>query len=166
MPVQYVGSSTRTEIREPFDCHEQAVKTLVTTGAFVALADGRVQQIERDAAVDYIEQGQIAPTVSEQRVAEFFDACTRRLEDADFAHVIIEALRPAAYLSITSDVTEIAERVAVADRRVHPSEERTVALLRLLAINFPLRKLSSPIVNPEEIDRFVLRGLKQTLCSQ
>jgi tellurite resistance protein len=137
MPVQYVRSSSPTEIRDPFDCDEQAVKALVTAGAFVALTDGDAQEIERDAAVDYIRQWQIAATISEGRVAGFFEACARRLEDADFADLIIEALRPLAYLSIASHVIGITERVAAADGRVHPSEMQTIALLRLLTTNLP-----------------------------
>jgi tellurite resistance protein len=151
MPVQYIRSSNTTEIRDPFDCDEQAVKALVTAGAFVALADGDLQEIERDAAVDYIQRRQIAPTMSQERVAGFFEACARRLEDADFADLIIEALRPVAYLSIASHVIGIAERVAAADERLHPSEELTIAQLRLLTSSLP----------PEESDRLVVGGSRQ-----
>lgn len=52
MPVQSVRSSSQTEIREPFDCDEQLVKVLVIAGVFVALADGGVEEIERDARED------------------------------------------------------------------------------------------------------------------
>jgi tellurite resistance protein TerB len=169
MPVQHIRSGTPTDIPDPFESDEKAVKALLTAGAFVALADGRVQEIERDAAVDYIQQRQIAPTISDHRLGKFFDARARRLEDADFADVIIDALRPLAYLSITSeaylsitsDVIGIAERVAAADRHVHTSELQTIALLRLLTANLPRRKLSSSLLNSGAIDRLVLRGSRQ-----
>jgi len=51
MPIQYIRPSIPGELRDPFDCDEQAVKALVTAGAFVALADGRVEVIERDEVV-------------------------------------------------------------------------------------------------------------------
>ncbi len=153
MPVQYIRSNSATEIRDPFDRDEQAVKALATAGAFVALADGDVQKIELDAAVNYIQRRQIAPTISEERVTAFFEARARRLEDVDFVDVIIEALRPAAYLSIASDVIGIAERVAMADGCVHQGEVQTIALLRLLMTNLP---------TPGEFDWVVLRGSRQT----
>jgi ATP-dependent DNA ligase len=37
MPIQYIRPSILGELRDPFDCDEQAVKALVTAGAFVAL---------------------------------------------------------------------------------------------------------------------------------
>ena len=73
MPIQYIRPSIPGELRDPFDCDEQAVKALVTAGAFVALADGRVEVIERDEAVHYIDRLQLAPTISRQRIADFFD---------------------------------------------------------------------------------------------
>jgi tellurite resistance protein len=47
------------ELRDPFDCDEQVVKALVTVGAFVALADGHLDAIERDEAVGYIDRQQL-----------------------------------------------------------------------------------------------------------
>jgi hypothetical protein len=73
MPIQYIRPNIPGHIRDPFDCDELAVKALTTIGAFVALADGRVEASERDEAVDYIDGRQVAPTVSRQRIAEFFD---------------------------------------------------------------------------------------------
>jgi tellurite resistance protein len=121
------------EFRNPFDCDELIVKALVTVGAFVALADGRVDAIERDEGVNYIERQRLAPTISRERVAEFFDARARHLEDRDFADLIAEALRPVAALSLTFDVVQIAELVAAADRRLDPNEAQVINLIRLIS---------------------------------
>jgi tellurite resistance protein len=116
MPIHYIRPEILGELRDPFDCDEQVVKALVTVGAFVALADGHVDKIERDEAVNYIDQRGLAPTISRQRIAEFFDARARHLEGRDFADLIADALRPVAALSLTFDVIRIAELVAAADR--------------------------------------------------
>lgn len=74
MAVHYIRPEISGGLRDPFDCDEQVVKALVTVGAFVALADGHVDSIERDQTVNYIDRQGLAPTISRQRIAEFFDA--------------------------------------------------------------------------------------------
>jgi len=137
MAIHYVRPIISDEIRDPFDSDEQIVKALVTVGAFVALADGRLDAIERDEAVNYIDRQRLAQTISRQRIAEFFDAYARPLEDRDFADLIAEALRPLAALSMTFDAVRIAELVAVADRHVVCSEAQVIRLMRLIATTSP-----------------------------
>jgi len=132
MAIRYIRPSISGELRDPHDCDEQAVKALVTVGAFVALADGRVEAIERDEAVRYIDRRRLAPTISQERIAEFFDDRARRLRDRDFADVIVEALRPAAALSLTFDAVRIAEVVAAADQQVDPNEAQMIRLIQLM----------------------------------
>jgi tellurite resistance protein TerB len=132
MPIKYVCPRSLGELSNPIDRHEQAMEALVTAGALVALADGRVDAIERDEAVDYIDRHRLAPAISRQRLAEFFDARVRRLDDRDFASLIVDAFRPVAGLSLASDMIRIAERVAAADGRIHPSEVQVITLLRLI----------------------------------
>jgi hypothetical protein len=114
---------------------------LAAASAFVALADGRLDAIERDEAVDYIDGRQLAPTVSRQRITEFFDDRARRLVDADFGDLIVVGLRPVAALSLTGDAVRIADRVAAADRRLHPKETQMLRLLRLITTLLPEPKL-------------------------
>ena len=97
--------------------------------------------IERDEAVRYIEGRGIAPTMSKQRIAEFFDERAHRLLDADFADLIVEGLRPVAYLSLSADAVRIAEQVAVSDRYLHPSEAQVINLIRLITMSFPEPKV-------------------------
>ena len=146
MAVHYIRPNLTGELRDPFDCDEQVVKSLVTVGAFVALADGRVDAIEREEAVNYIDRQRLAPTISRHRIAEFFDARARHLEDRDFADLIAEALRPIAALSLTFDVVRIAEQVAAADRHIDPNEAQVISLIRLISMTTPELKAvdSSP----------------------
>jgi tellurite resistance protein len=137
MAIHYIRPDIRGELRDPFDCDEQVVKAMVTVGAFVALADGRLDAIEREETVNYIDRQRLAPTISRRRMAEFFDAGARDLDERDFADLIAEALRPVAALSLTFDVVRIAELVAMADRHVDPNEAQVIRLLRLIAMTSP-----------------------------
>src|SRR5215469_3588125 len=107
MAIHYIRPNLAGELRDPFDCDEQVVKALVTVGAFVALADGVVDAIERDEAVSYIDRHQLAPTISRRRIADFFDAQARHLEGRDFGDLIVEALRPVAALSLAAQVIRL-----------------------------------------------------------
>jgi tellurite resistance protein len=120
MTAQYIRPSISDEFQ--FDRDEQALTALVTAAAFVALADGQVEVVERDEAVHYIDRRRVAPTFSQQRIAALFDERARRLQDRNFVDLIVETLRPVTGLSLTSDVIRIAELVAAADGHVHPSE--------------------------------------------
>jgi tellurium resistance protein TerD len=130
MSIHYIRPSIAGELRDPFDCDEEIVKALVTVGAFVALTDGRIDPIERDETVDYIHRQALAPTISRQRIAEFFDVRAGYFQDRDFADLIVEALRPIAALSLSCDVIRIAERVAAADGHVDPDEAQVIRLIR------------------------------------
>ena len=141
MAIHYIRPSIQGRLRDPFDCDEQAVKALVTVGAFVALADGRVETIEGDEAVNYIHRLQLAQTISQHRIADFFDERAHRLQDRDFADLIVEALRPVAALSLSCHVVRIADLVASADRYVHPNEEQVIGLIRLLMMTSPEPKV-------------------------
>jgi tellurite resistance protein len=144
MAIYYIRPSLAGELRDPFDCDEQVVKSLVTVGAFVALADGRVEAIERDEAVNYIDRQQLAPTISRRRIADFFDAQARQLEGRDFGDLIVEALRPVAALSLAFDVIRIAELVAAADQHLDPNEAQVIRLIRLIAATSPEPKVVNP----------------------
>jgi tellurite resistance protein TerB len=141
MPIHCIRPSISGELRDPFDYDEQVLKALVTVAAFVALADGRVQAIERDEAVRYIVRRGLAPTISQERIAQFFDDRARGLQDRDFADVIVEALRPAAALSLNFDAVRIAELVAAADQHVVPNEAQVIRLIRLITMTFPEPKV-------------------------
>jgi tellurite resistance protein TerB len=140
MALQYFRSTHPDDLAGPFDC--DAVNALVTAGAFVALADGRVQTVERDEVVNYIHRRRFGAT--RQQITYLFDERTRQLQEANFASVVLEALRPVPSMSLTSDVTRIAQRVAVADGNVHPDEAKVIRLIRLITMSFPEPKIIEP----------------------
>jgi tellurite resistance protein TerB len=112
----------------------EVMQALATAGALVALADGRVEAIERDELVNFIDQQGLVPTISRPEIADAFDDRVRQLKDRDSANVIVEAFRPLAGLSLASVVVRTAERVAAADRQIHPGEVQALKLIRLIMI--------------------------------
>jgi tellurite resistance protein TerB len=134
MPMEYMRSTI--SIHDPFDRGDAGLKALLTASSFVALADGWVAKVERDAAVQYIQRRRIAPIISAQRIAEIFDQRVQRLMERDSADLIVEALRPAGRLSLTSDVTRVGKEVAAADGHIHPEEIEVIRLIRLITMSF------------------------------
>jgi tellurite resistance protein TerB len=133
------------EIQDPRHCQQEAVNALLTAGACVAVADGRITLSERDEAVSFIERSRVAPSVTRDEVAELFDQRTRRLEEGDFVDFIVAGLRPVAGLPVSFDLIRMAECIATADEQLHPREIQAIRLLHLITTNLPRPKLVSPV---------------------
>ena len=122
------------------DCRDKKVlQALVTAGALVALAEGHLENVERDEVAGFHRQD-FVPTISYSGIAKAFDNRVRELEERYDPNLIIEALRPLADLSLTSVVVRTAERVAAADRTIHPGEEQAIKLIRLIMMSQPARE--------------------------
>jgi tellurite resistance protein TerB len=120
------------------DCRDEDVmQALATAGALVALADGRVDAVERDEFVNFIDRQGFTPTISNDEVAGAFDNLVRELEARDRLSVILDAFRPLAGLSLASVVVRTAERVACADGKILPGELQALRLIRLLMATLP-----------------------------
>ncbi|CUT10199.1 hypothetical protein BF49_1279 [Bradyrhizobium sp.] len=128
------------EITEPSSLNEQAAVALVIVGALVAVADRQVSPVERDEVVRFIKDRKLAPHISDDRLYAMFDELAERLEEPDFANVVIDHLRPVSDLPLSSHLMELSERVAAADEDVHPHEVQAIKLLRLLTLVLPRAK--------------------------
>jgi tellurite resistance protein len=140
MGTQCACSSIRTDefcIHYLADHDQRVLQALVTAGALVALADGRVDASERDELIEFVDRRGFVPTISRHHIAEAFDNRVRQLKNRDAGKVIVEALRPLAGLSLASVVLRAAERVAAADRQIHPGELRALKLIRLIMMTLP-----------------------------
>ena len=140
MTRHYVRSSTKqanlaTDHLDHRD--EEVMQALVTAGALVALADGELEAVERDELVNFVDRQGFAPTMSARDIAEAFDSRVRELGGRHCANVIVETLRPLAGRSLASVVIRTAERVAAADRTMHPGELHAVALIRRVMVSLP-----------------------------
>ena len=140
-----IEGSIEGEITEPSGLHEQAAAALVIAGALVAVADRRVAAVEREEVVRFIRERALAPHIPEARLAAMFDELAERLEQPDFAYVVIDTLRPVSDLPLASHLIDISERVAAADEDVHPHEVQAIKLLRLLTLVLPRAKPVVPV---------------------
>jgi tellurite resistance protein len=120
---------------------EDVMQALAAAGAFVALADGRVRAVERDALVEFLDGQRVVPEMSRAEIVDAFDHRVRQFEGGDNIGAVVEALRPLAGLSLSSVVIRTAERVAAADRHVHPNESRAIRLIRQIMASLPTTKL-------------------------
>jgi tellurite resistance protein len=132
------------EITEPSRLNEQAAVALIIAGALVAVADRQVSPVERDEVIRFIRDRGLAPHMSEDRLFAIFDELAERLEEPDFANVVIDTLRPVSNLPLSSHLMELSERVAAADEDVHPHEVQAIKLLRLLTLVLPRAKQVTP----------------------
>jgi tellurite resistance protein TerB len=132
------------EITEPSSLNEQAAVALVIVGALVAVADRQVSPVERDEVVRFIRDRKLAPHIADDRLYAMFDELAERLEEPDFANVVIDHLRPVSDLPLSSHLMELSERVAAADEDVHPHEVQAIKLLRLLMLVLPRAKQVAP----------------------
>ncbi|MBR0990729.1 tellurite resistance TerB family protein [Bradyrhizobium japonicum] len=135
------------EITEPSSLNEQAAAALVIVGALVAVADRRVSPVERDEVIRFVRDRKLAPHIPEERLYAMFDELAERLEEPDFANVVIDTLRPVSNLPLSAHLIELSERVAAADEDVHPHEVQAIKLLRLLTLVLPRAK---PVNPPKE----------------
>jgi len=140
MPDANTSNPIELEITEPSSLNEQAAVALVIAGALVAVADRRVSPVERDEVIRFIRDRDLAPHISEDRLLVMFDELAERLDQPDFANVVIDTLRPVSNLSLSSHLLELSERVAAADADVHPHEVQAIKLLRLLTQALPRAK--------------------------
>jgi tellurite resistance protein len=132
------------EITEPSSLNKQAAVALVIAGALVAVADRRVSPVERDEVIRFIRDRELAPDITDERLFAMFDELAERLEEPDFANVVIDTLRPISNMPLSSHLIELSERVAAADEDVHPQEVQAIKLLRLLTLVLPRAKQVGP----------------------
>ena len=111
MPDANTSNPIELEITEPSSLNEQAAVALVIAGALVAVADRRVSPVERDEVIRFIRDRDLAPHISEDRLLVMFDELAERLDQPDFANVVIDTLRPVSNLPLLSHLLELSERV-------------------------------------------------------
>jgi tellurite resistance protein len=114
------------------------MNALVTAGAFIALADGRADSLERAALADFMEKSLLF-TVSRDDIVQAFDRCVRQLEVRNDPLVILESFQVLAGRSMASVVVRLSEQVAGADRKIHPGELDALELVRLMLMKLAHR---------------------------
>ena len=129
--------TTADLVAEYFDQRdEQLMQALVTAGAFVALADGYVKDVERRELLSYVEGNDLVPTIAQREIIEAFDNRVREIEDRGSANVIVDAFRPLVGRS-SSFLLRVAERVSAADGYLDANELQSIEIVRLIITNPP-----------------------------
>ena len=109
---------------------EEAMQALVAACAFMAVADGQVQLVERDELLNFVKrEGLVSPT-ARCDIGEMFDSRVRQLESARSFDAVAGALRPMAGSPLASVLVRSAERIVAADRDLHPSEVDALRFIR------------------------------------
>lgn len=149
MARRYVHSSTTTV--EPladglYQGDQEVMQALAAVGALVARADGRIDVVERDELVNFVDRQ--LPTISAHQIAEAFDSVARQLEDRDSSYIVAQALRPLADPSLASVVVRAAERVAAADLQIHSGELEAIKLIRQIIITVSVRRTATSPQSP------------------
>lgn len=122
---------TRTEITAAYaeDRQDELLDAVVTAAALVARSDGRVAPIERGELLDFLDRKGFLAVFTRRDIVEAFDTRLRHIAERGGA-VAIDDLRRSARQLPTGLVVEAAERVAAADRHIHPDEREALALIR------------------------------------
>jgi tellurite resistance protein len=141
----YPSSTTAADFAGHLNHRDDDVtQALVTAGALVALADGHADEAERDALVNFVDRQGFVPSISQQDIAEAFDNSVRKIRQRG-ASPVTEALRPLAGLSLASVIVRTAERVAAADRKIHPGELRALKLIRVVMMTLPAKRMLAAV---------------------
>jgi len=119
---------------------EVLARALAAAGALVALSDGRVETVERDAWVNFVDCQRIVPTMSRHDIGQIFDRYVRQLKRRGDVATMVDALHPLAGQSSASQVLRVAERVAAADRGIHPAEVQALSLIGLIMTTLPTER--------------------------
>ena len=109
---------------------EEAMQALVAACAFMAVADGQVQLVERDELLNFVNREGLVPPTARCDIGEMFDSRVRQLESARSFDALAGVLRPLAGSPLASTVVRSAERIVAADRDLHPSEVDALRFIR------------------------------------
>jgi|GraSoiStandDraft_5_1057265.scaffolds.fasta_scaffold613930_2 tellurite resistance protein TerB len=113
------------------DDREDALLDAVTTAAaLVARSDGQVVAVERGELLDFLDRNGFLSVFTRRDIFDAFDCRLRHFNGSGGEVAAIDGLRRLAGLFPPRLVIQTAERVAAADRFIHPGEQQILALIR------------------------------------
>jgi tellurite resistance protein len=115
---------TRTEITAAYadDREDELLDAVIT-------ADGRVAPIERGELFDFLDRNGFLSVFTRRDIFDAFDSRVRRFDEGG-SEAAVDDLRQLSDRLPARLVVEAAERVAAADRHIHPHERQILALIR------------------------------------
>jgi tellurite resistance protein TerB len=124
-------------------CNQVLVQALAAAGALVALSDGRVETVERDEWVNFVDTQRIVTTMSRGDIGQIFDKYVRQLKRRGDVATMMDTFHALVDQSSASLVLRVAERVAAADRGIHPAEVQALSLISLIMMTLPTERESA-----------------------
>ena len=124
-------------------CNEVLVQALAAAGALVALSDGRVETVERDEWVNFVDSQRIVPTMSRLEIGQVFDKYVRQLKGRGDVATMVDTFHALMDQSSASLVLRVAERVAAADRGIHAAEVQALSLINFIMMTLPIEMEST-----------------------
>jgi len=118
-------------------CSELLVQALAAAGALVALSDGRVETVERDEWVNFVDSQRIVPIMSRLEIGQVFDKYVQQLKRRGDVAMMVDTFHALVDQSSASLVLRVAERVAAADRGIHRAEVQALSLISLIMMTLP-----------------------------
>jgi len=122
---------TRTEIMAAYadDREDELLDAIITAAALVARSDGRVAPIERGELFDFLDRNGFLSVFTRRDIFDAFDSRLRHFDEGG-SEAAVDDLRRRGDRLPARLVVEAAERVAAADRHIHPHERQILALIR------------------------------------
>lgn len=102
---------------------------IVTAGAVVAWADGRVAPVERSELIDFVQGDSLLSSFPASHAEEAFDAHLKRFAEPGGVSAAVASLLRLRWIAESRSIMRAAERVAAADGEIETSEARAVWLV-------------------------------------
>jgi len=125
MPAADLGEAHRTYLEETL------FEAVIVAGVIVAFADGRADAAERSELVSFVEQSGWLSAFTPADTSDAFDSRVRQFEMiGGVSEATISTLRQVGDRAGMHEVVCAAERVALADGRVHAAEQIAIQFIR------------------------------------
>jgi tellurite resistance protein len=124
---------------------DELVDAVVTAAALVARADGRVDAVERERLLDFLDRDGILSAFARAEIRGIFE---RRVREQGEPRTVMAALRQLgrhAEHPLARVIIDAGEEITASDSHIDPRERRVLQLLRIVLSAPATRSLREPI---------------------
>lgn len=124
---------------------DELVDAVVTAAALVARADGRVDAVECERLLDFLDRDGILYTFTRAEIRDIFE---RRLREQGEPRAVMAALRQLGRYAehpLARVIIDAGEEITASDSHIDPRERRVLQLLRIVLSTPATRSPHEPI---------------------